>query len=128
MVLLAAVVVALVVGFSPISKRLLHLLNGSFAPAPYSSLALVNPSVVAPGVTIGSSIRVNLTNHTGHTVSYIWVATQKSKPISTGSRRLSNGASATLYVQTWRAKTGKLTITIKDSEVFLTVLLIGSKT
>jgi hypothetical protein len=126
MALLTAVVIALVIGFIPISKRLLHLVNGSFAPTPYSSLALVNPSVVAPGVTVGSSIRVDLTNHTGHTVSYIWVARQKSKQISTGSRTLTNGKSATLYVQTWRAKTGKLTIGIDNSHVFLTVPLIGT--
>jgi hypothetical protein len=127
MALLAAIVVALVIAFSPISKRLLHLVDGSFAPTSYSSLAFSNPSVVTTGVTVGSSIRVNLTNDTGHTMSYIWVATQKSRPVSTGSRRLSNGASTTLYVQTWRAKTGKLTIAIRNSNVFLTVPLVGMK-
>lgn len=123
-ILLALVVVILLVGFTPISKHLLHYVNGSFSPQPYSSLALTTPAVVTEGILAGSAIPVKLTNHTGNTTKYHWIATQNGHRISDGSSTLANGASTTLSITTKSAVAGNLRISLTSTKIFITVPLL----
>lgn len=124
--LLTLVVVLLLIGFNPVSKRLLHYVNGSFAPSPYSSLAFSTPSAVASGIMAGSTIPITLANHTGRTTPYLWTATQGDVTISAGYQILKNGTSTMLYVTTLNAVAGKLTIALENTKIFLTVPVVTS--
>jgi hypothetical protein len=126
MLLLTILVVLLLIGFTPISKRLLHRVDGSFVPTPYSSLALSTPSVIASGIEAGSDIPIRLSNHTGRTTTYSWTAAQHDVVISRGTQKLANGKSTTLYVTSLGADKGKLTIALMNTKIFLTVPISGS--
>ena len=54
----------------PISHVLLRSVHGSFAPSPYSSLALRTPANASVGFLVGNSVAVELANHTGHVKTY----------------------------------------------------------
>jgi hypothetical protein len=123
--LLTLVVVILLVGFTPISKKLLHYVNGSFSLKPYSSLALTTPAVVTKGIMAGSAIPVKLTNHTGNTSTYHWIATQDGHKISGGGSTLANGASTTLSITTKSAVAGNLRISLTRTKIFITVPLLA---
>jgi hypothetical protein len=124
--LLILVVGILLIGFTPISKHLLHYVNGSFSPKPYSSLAITTPAVVTEGILAGSTIPVKLTNHTGNTSTYHWIATQDGHRISGGSSTLANGASTTLSITTRSAVAGSLRISLTRTKIFITVPLLAS--
>jgi|SRR5665213_730983 len=123
---LTLVVVLLLVGFTPISKRLLRHVDGSFAPTSYSSLALSSPSGVALGIAVGSTIPLTLANHSGRTTGYLWTATQNDVLISSGYQILTNGTSTMLFVTTQGANAGKLKIALENTKIFLTVPIFGS--
>jgi len=123
--LLALVVMALVAGFTPISRHLLQYVGGSFAPTPYSSLALSTPSAVTTGIATGSTIPVELTNHTGRATTYHWTATQGDVVISRGSQTLSSDGSTVIYVATEGAVVGSLRIALNHTKTFLTVPIIS---
>jgi hypothetical protein len=122
--LLALIVAALLFAFTPISEALLRLVHGSFAPTPYSSLALRTPSVAAVGVSAGKPIPVQLTNETGHTKTYHWSATQRSGLISLGEQTVQNGRTTTFLVPSQGATAGRLQIRLIGSNVFVTVHIL----
>jgi len=123
--LLTLVVVALLIGFTPVSARLLRYVNGSFAPTPYSSLALSTPSAGTTGIATGSTIPIELTNHTGLATTYYWTATQGDVEISRGDLTLRNDNSTTIYVATEGAVVGTLRVALNDTKIFLTVPIIS---
>ena len=124
--LIILVVVVLLIGFTPFSKKLLHYVNGSFSPKSYSSLALSTPSVVAAGILVGEVVPVTLTNHTGRTTTYHWTAAQNGAQVSHGGQTLANGTSTTFIVTTNHAAAGSLRITLAGTKIFVTVPLISS--
>ncbi len=123
-VLLAVVVVLLLVGFSPASKRLLKLVNGSFVASPYSSLALTASSLSLKGVPIGTVIPLRLANHTGRTTKYQWSAREPSFLVSHGVMIIPSDASETINVPTKGAAPGKLRISLNSGDVYVTVSLV----
>ncbi len=121
-------IVALLIGlfaFTPISKALLNAANGSFSPAPFTSLALLSPSNPA-GYEVGDLIPVRLTNHTGRTTTYHWNATQKGVVVSLGEETLLDGHGATIDVSTNFGSAGTLRIAVANTDVYLTVHLASS--
>jgi hypothetical protein len=125
-ILLTVVIVILLIGFTPISTRLLHYVNGSFAPSPYSSLAFSNPYVESTGVATGFTIAIKLANHMGRATTYHWTATQGNKMISRGGQTLNNDTSAVLYVSTKGAAAGRLRIALTNTKIFITVPIFTS--
>jgi hypothetical protein len=122
--LLALVVALLLLAFTPISGALLRLVNGSFAPAPYSSLALKTPSLAAVGVRAGKPIPIQLTNKTGHTKTYHWNATQKGTLISLGEQTVQSGRTTTFLVPSQGSAVGKMQIALKGTKIFVTVPIL----
>jgi hypothetical protein len=123
---ISCLVLILLFLFTPISKALLRGVDGSFAPTSFSSLALRNPSAASAGVLSGDSIRVKLTNHSGHVETYHWSATQKGGLISLGEETLVNGRSANISIPSRGAVTGTLKISLTGTKVFVTVPVVGT--
>jgi hypothetical protein len=120
--------VALLIGlfaFTPISHALLASADGSFSPAPFTSLALRSPSNPA-GYEVGDLIPVRLTNHTGSTKTYHWDATQKGVVVSLGEETLPNGRTTTIDVPTNFGRAGTLRIAVARSDVYLTIHLASA--
>jgi hypothetical protein len=122
--LLALVVAVLLFAFTPISSALLWLVHGSFAPSPYSSLALRSPSVAGVGVRSGKPVPVQLTNETGHTTTYHWNATQRGALISLGVQTVQSGRTTTFLVPSQGATAGKMQIALKGTNIFITVPIL----
>jgi hypothetical protein len=112
--------------FSPISHALLRSVNGSFDPTPYTSLALRTPSDAVTGIRRGVPVQVELTNHSGHTKTYRWLATQAGALISTGSDTLSAGRAKTISIPTKFASKGKLRVGLDDVNIYVTVPILKS--
>jgi hypothetical protein len=121
-------IVALVIlfAFTPISRALLASVHGSFAPSPFSSLALRNPSDLGTGYQVGDLVPVRLTNQTGSTKTYHWSATEHGVVVSLGEETLLNGRGANIDVPTNYATSGILRIALNGTDVFLTVPLSKS--
>ena len=124
--LLAVLVVVLLFGFTPISRTLLHAVNGSFAQSPYSSLALMTPSDAAVGFVSGDPVPVQLTNHTGQTRTYHWSATEDGALISLGEDTVASGRASAISVPSRGAVNGQLRIALTGTDVFLTVPILSS--
>jgi hypothetical protein len=122
--LLAVILLALLFGFSPISHVLLRTVDGSFAPSPYSSLALIRPSDAATGVRSGVPVPVRITNKTGHTKTYHWVARQGSRLVSLGEKVVRTGHTATILVPSQGAVAGGMQISLNANGVFVTVPIL----
>jgi hypothetical protein len=120
---LSIIAVVVLFAFTPISKALLSAVDGSFAPSPYSSLSLRNPSDPATGYKVGDLVPVRVTNHTGSTKTYHWSATESGVVISTGERTLRNGTGATINVPTNFGKRGDLRIALAGTDIYVTLPL-----
>ena len=123
--LLSVTVLAILFCFTPFSNAMLRAVDGSFAPAHYSSLALPDPTNAAAGISAGQPVRVQLTNHTGRTETYHWSATQQGNLISLGEETLDNGKSVTFSVPSRGAITGTLRVALIGTTVFVTVPIVG---
>jgi hypothetical protein len=123
-IVLSVVVLVILFCFTPFSNALLRAVGGSFAPAHYSSLALEHPADAANGVLAGQPVRVQLTNHTGHTQTYHWSATQKGNLISLGEVTVSNGKNVTFAVPSRGAAAGTLSVALTGTTVFVTVPVV----
>jgi hypothetical protein len=121
------VVIALVFGFSPISRTLLRYVHGSFAPSPYSSLSLAIQSDVYGGVLAGKPVAVLLTNHTGHIKIYHWSATQNGALISRGEKTLDDDQTTKLLISSSGAKAGILRIALNGTDIFVTATIRKSR-
>lgn len=122
--ILLAVVAVLLFGFSPISRLLLRAANGSFSPAPYTSLALTTPSTALTGIPVGVPISIRLANRTGAEKTYHWNATEGGALVSLGEETLPKGGSTTILVPSRGANTGTLRIAITGTQIFLTVPVV----
>lgn len=122
--LLALVVLTLLFAFTPISRALLRLVDGSFAPTPYTSLALRTPAIAAVGVRAGAPVVVQLTNQTGHANTYHWSATQGRSLISLGEQTVKNGRTTTFLVPTRGATAGKMEIALQGTKVYVTIPIL----
>ena len=120
---LLIVMTAIVFGFSPISRGLLRMVNGSFAPSPYSSLSLATFEARNIGVSAGHPVAVLLSNHTGHMRTYYWTATQDGALISKGERRLGNDQARRLIISSQGTKVGRLRIGLDGTSIFITVTI-----
>ena len=120
---LVLAVLVLVFVFTPISHALLRSVHGSFAPSPYSSLALRTPSNAAIGFLVGNSVAVELVNHTGHVETYHWSATESGSLISLGEETVKNGRTTTISVPTRGAANGTMRVALNGTDVFVTVPL-----
>ena len=122
--MIAAGVVVLAFGFTPIANALLKSVNGSFAPSRYSSLALKTPSDAVAGYLAGDPVAVELTNHSGRAKTYRWSATQNGALVSLGEETIDSGRGITINVPTQGAVTGKLRIALSGTTIFVTVPLL----
>ena len=118
---LSIIAVVVLFAFTPISRALLASADGSFAPTPYSSLALQTPAGRQQGFLVGDLVPVRVTNRTGATRTYHWDAVQKGVVVSLGELTVRNGGSANIDVSTTYASAGKLTIAIAGTNIFVTV-------
>jgi hypothetical protein len=116
-------VLVLVFAFTPISHVLLSSVHGSFAPSPYSSLALRTPSNASVGFLVGNPVDIELANHTGHNETYHWSATEGGALISLGEETVKNGRTTTISVPTRGAKSGTMRVALNGTDVFVTVPL-----
>jgi len=123
-IFLSVIVLIILFCFTPLSRTMLRLVDGSFAPAHYSSLALQDPADAATVVIPGEPVPVQLTNHTGHTETYHWSATQKGNLVSLGEETLRNGENVNFSVPSQGAVAGKLNIALTGTTVFVTVPVI----
>jgi hypothetical protein len=121
-------IVALIIlfAFTPISRALLLSADGSFAPTPFSSLALRSPSNPAAGFQVGDLVPVRLTNRTGSIKTYHWNASQRGVVVSLGEKTLLNGKGADINVPTGLGRPGVLRIGLTGTDVFVTVTLLRS--
>jgi hypothetical protein len=124
--ILSVIVVVILFFFTPISNAVLRVVDGSFAPAHYSSLALHDPTDTAAGIFPGQPVRVQLTNHTGRTKTYHWSATEKGSLVSLGEETLGDGKSITFSVPSRGAVTGTLNVALTGTTVFVTVPVVGT--
>lgn len=122
--LLPVIVAVLLFAFSPVSRVLLTSVDGSFAPASYSSLALGVPSDADTGILAGGPVPVRLTNQTGKSKLYSWKATENGALISLGIKALKSGHSTTIEVPTTGTSSGKLLIAITGTDIFITVPIV----
>jgi hypothetical protein len=122
-VLLSLIVIGLVAGFTPISKRLLKEVNGSLAPTRYSSLALAHSSEVRKGLPVGNTIEAVLSNHTGRTTTYSWTATEERRLVGSGNQTLRNGQTITFGIGTRGLTNGEVRIALKHTKIFVTIPL-----
>jgi hypothetical protein len=120
---LSIIAVVVLFAFTPISRALLSSVDGSFAPSPFTSLALRAPSSPASDFEVGDLIGVRLTNRTGTTKTYQWSATQHGVVISLGEKTVPNGHGANVDVPTSFGRAGSLRIALNGTNVFVTVLL-----
>jgi hypothetical protein len=125
--LIAITILALLFAFTPISRALLRSVDGSFAPTPYSSLALITPSLAAVGIKAGKPIPVQLTNETGNTKTYHWSATQDGTLVSLGEKIVPGGQKSTILVPSQGAVAGTMRISLSGSAVFVTVPILGAQ-
>lgn len=125
--LVTFIVAVLLFAFTPISKALLRAVDGSFAPTPYTSLALRHLTEATVGVRAGRQLLVELTNETGHTKTYHWRATEGGVLISLGEEVVRSGRTVTISVPSKGASKGRLTIALSSGDVFLTVPVLGGK-
>jgi hypothetical protein len=125
--LLAVILLALLFGFVPISRALLHSVNGSFAPRPYSALALRSPSEAVSGVEAGQPVPVRVTNETGHIETYHWIATQGSTLVSLGEETVRSGQRTIILVPSQGAARGKMQISLKGTRTFVTVPILKAR-
>jgi hypothetical protein len=118
-------IVALIVlfFFTPISRALLSAADGSFAPAPFSSMALRTPADPANAFEVGDLVPIRLTNRTGSTKTYHWRATQLGVVISLGEKTIPNGSGANINVPTSFGKSGNLRISLSGTGVYVTLRL-----
>jgi hypothetical protein len=119
-------VLAILFCFTPFSKAMLRAVDGSFATAHYSSLALQHPKEATAGILAGKPVRVQLTNHAGRTKTYHWSATQQGNLISLGEETLGNGESVTFSVPSQGAVTGTLSVALTGTTIFITVPIVGT--
>ena len=124
--LLPVIVFVILFCFTPFSKAMLRVVDGSFATAHYSSLALQDPTDSAAGILPGQPVRVQLTNHTGRTKTYYWSATQRGNLISLGEETLGNGNSVTFAVPSRGAVSGTLSVALTGTTVFVTMPIVGT--
>lgn len=113
-------------GFTPISHVLLRIVNGSFVPTSYTSLALRTPSEATSGVKQGVAVQVELTNRSGHVRSYRWQATQSGVLIGAGLEKLANGQADTIHVPTKYASSGSLRVGLVGTGIYVTVPIVKS--
>lgn len=113
-------------GFTPISHGLLRLVNGSFAPKSFTSLALQSPAQAVTGVKKGVTVRAEVTNETGRSRTYTWRATEAGKLVGLGEQRVASGQTATISVSTKYAAKGPLRIKLDGTNVFVTVPVLKS--
>ena len=118
------ILVVLTFAFTPVSDLLLRLVNGSFSPAPYSSLSLTELKQAEVGVARGKPISLLIENHTGRVNTYQWDVTQNGALIHHGVRTLRDGQSSPLLVTTTGARVGKLRIDLHGTDIFVTVNII----
>jgi hypothetical protein len=111
----------LVFAFTPISHVLLRSVHGSFAPNPYSSLALRTPSNAGVGFLVGNPVAVELGNYTGHVETYHWSATENGALISLGEQTVDNGRTTTISVPTRGAINGTMRVALSGTNIFVTV-------
>ncbi len=123
---LALATAIVLLGFTPISHVLLGLVNGSFAPTSYTSLALRTPSEATTGIKPGVAVQVELTNRSGGVRSYRWQATQSGALIGTGLEKLANGQADTIKVPTKYATSGRLRVGIVGTDIFVSVPILKS--
>jgi hypothetical protein len=123
---LSIIAVVVLFAFTPISRALLASADGSFAPTPYSSLALRTTAGRQQGFPVGDLVPVRLTNRTGSTRTYHWEAVQRGVVVSLGELTVRNGGEANINVSTTYASIGKLTIAIAGSDVFVTASIVKS--
>jgi len=124
--LFALLTIVLLFAFTPISHVLLRSVNGSFAPDPYSSLALETPTGATVGFLAGEPVPVQLSNQTGHTETYHWSATQNGALVSLGEDTLGSGRSSTVLVPSRGAVVGRLRIALTGTDIFVTVPIRSS--
>ncbi len=103
---------------------MLRAVDGGFAPAHYSSLALEHPANAANGVLAGQPVHVQLTNDSGHTATYHWSATQKGNLISLGEVTVGNGDNVTFAVPTRGAAPGTLRVALTGTTDFVTLPVV----
>jgi hypothetical protein len=123
---LSLIALALLFGFTPISRQLLKDVNGSFSPSPFTSLSLVVSSDATSGIRAGALVPVKLTNHMGRTETYHWNATQKGLLISLGENTVDNNRAVTILVPSQGATAGKMSISLVGVNVFVTVPMLKS--
>jgi hypothetical protein len=112
--------------FTPISHALLRAVNGSFAPTPYTSLALRAPSDAVVGVKQGVPVHVELTNRSGQTRTYRWLATEAGALIGTGLDTLPDGRSETIAIPTRHTSTGRLRVGLDGTNIYVAVPILKS--
>lgn len=125
--LIAVTILVLLFAFMPISRVLLWFADGSFAPTPYTSLALKTPSLAVVGFKAGKPVPVQLTNETGHTKTYHWSATQGGTLVSLGEKTVRGGQETTILVPSEGAVDGKMRISLDGTKVFVTVPILGPR-
>jgi hypothetical protein len=124
---LVLLIVVLLFAFTPISRILLSIANGSFAQAPYSSLAVASPAKGFFGFRSGQPVPIKLTNHTGRTETYHWSASENGSLLSLGEDTLENGHSVAILVPSRGAVRGKMRIALTHTVIFVTVPILSSR-
>lgn len=112
--------------FSSISHVLLRTVNGSFNPSPYTSLALRTPSDAITGIKQGVPVKVELTNRSGRTRTYRWLATQSGALIGTGLETLTEGRAETIVIPTNHAASGRLRVGLDGTDIYVAVPILKS--
>jgi hypothetical protein len=123
---LSLAIAIVLLAFTSISHVLLRSVNGSFAPSPYTSLALRTPSDAVTGIRKGLPVQVELTNRSGRTRTYRWLATQAGALVGTGLKTLPEGRAETISIPTNRAASGRLRVGLDGTNIYVAVPILKS--
>ena len=100
-----------------VGEGLVVAVGGSNTAAPYSSLAFTDPES-ASSVAVGSYVEFRISNQTGNTKRYEWVASIDGRTVDRGSVRIKASQSSVELAET--KQRGKLVISLLDSSIKIT--------
>ena len=115
LLVVALIAVLGVAGF--IGQRAIGAVSGRAKPTPFTSLAVINPEVIANGnLPVGDPLGFRITNHLGHSERYNWLATDSGYTVGKGSLDIPDGKSATAWTENSKRAGTRIIVTINHQE------------
>jgi len=119
-----AVALALIFIFPATAPAFLRWTNGSFQPKAFTAMWAVNPNRAMVGYSTGMRAVVAVQNETRHPHLYHWRAWCSSRTIRSGALDIPNNATRYITLRTNSCPGNKLTVSLANTGVWVTVKYI----